>query len=551
MIRRGWLVALCLCACKGDDAGAQGSTAGGSETGEPMPAGHCDDHDLQRNLYWGDLHVHTSYSFDAWLHDVRSDPDLAYRFAKGEPVDLPSLDAAGAGTQTLSLDRPLDFAAVTDHAEFLAEVSACTTPGSAAYDQPLCVDYRAAVPSALPTFGLELGRPMPARFEEICGSVDCLALAGDVWSRIQQAAEDHYDRSSACTFTTFVGYEWSGMNRLSNLHRNVIFGSQQVPALPISYFEAPTAQNLWQQLDAQCTRGLPGCEVLAIPHNTNWSNGRMFSPTWPEALDAATAQLRAELEPVLEVFQHKGDSECDPAFSAALGAPDELCDFEKLRPPGFEDCGDGEQENTRESVFEALRRRETYGTSGPRIAVRFFGGWDLPEDLCERADMVSVGYEMGVPMGGVLPLSAVEAGAPTPTPTFVVTAQRDPGTEAAPSVGLQRIQIIKGWREPSGELQLRVFDVAGTDDGASVELPACTPVGQGAEHLCATWRDPEHDPNADAFYYVRVLENPTCRWSARDCASLPEGSRPDACDDPTLQRVIQERAWTSPIWYEP
>ncbi len=614
---------------------ADGTTTIAEPDVPAVPPPVCDHYDPARNLYWGDLHVHTAYSFDAWLHDVRIDPEEAYRFAQGEAVGLPPLDERGQPTQTAQLDRPLDFVAITDHAEFLAEVEACTVEGSAAYDAPLCVNYRANQNGALVNFGLQLGQAMPNRFSEICGEglVDCPALAQEVWQRTIDAAQAHYDGGPDCRFTTFVGYEWSGMQSLSNLHRNVIFRGGDVPSLPLSYYEAPSAQALWDVLGQECLEGLPGCDVLAIPHNSNWSNGRLFQVEYPGAgSEADQARARAAMEPLVEVFQHKGDSECINGVSGVLGAPDELCDFEKLREPPFEDCGEGvgsngmvgggcisrrdylrgalleglrEQmriganpfqlgfiastdthngtpglvdedayvghvgreegtpvgrltgevpagprngpgglvavwatENSRDAVFDALRRRETYGTSGPRMAVRVFGGYELPTDLCERGDMVTVGDAQGVPMGGELPAFPGEG-----APRMAISALRDPQ-----GLPLQRVQVIKGWVDAADMAHAEVYDVAGGDNGATVDPMTCEPQGEGADTLCTVWTDPDFDPTRPAYYYVRVVENPRCRWSVSDCQSLGDMA-PPICDE--LPTAIQERAWTSPIWYTP
>ncbi|HEY0138424.1 MAG TPA: DUF3604 domain-containing protein, partial [Nannocystis sp.] len=594
------------------------------------PREPCADHNPRRNLYFGDLHVHTAYSFDAWISDVRTDPAGAYRFARGEAVE---------GER---LARPLDFAAVTDHAEYLAEVEGCTTPGSAVYDSERCVGFRAADPKALVQFGLGLGSEDPQRFTDICGpgGIDCPARAAAVWQRVQDAGEQAYDRSAACEFTSLIAYEWSGVKQLANLHRNVIFRTRDVPAAPISHFEAPTAPELWTRLKGECREGLPGCDVLAIPHNSNWSNGNLFIPEAPAGSDpAALARLRSELEPLLEIYQHKGDSECMNGISG-LGEPDELCDFEKLRTGAVEDCGDGvgsngiiargcvsrldflrgillkgmqeeakvgvnpyrlgviastdthngtpgkveeasysghfgslesdavsrltaavpagprnsggglvavwAEENSREAIFDALRRREVYGTSGPRIAVRMFGGWDFPADLCERADLVDVADPRGVPMGGVLG-ERPEGG----VPQIVVAAQRDVGTPEQPGTGLARVQIIKGWLDAGGDGHIAVFDVASAAEPGSVDEDTCEPRGVGADALCHLFKDPQYDPGLPTFYYARILEDPTCRWSWRDCLALPVDERPAACSDPTLPRTIEERAWTSPIWVDP
>ena len=614
---RATLVAAALAGCAGEPARSY------DDPREP-----CADHNPRRNLYFGDLHVHTAYSFDAWISDVRTDPAGAYRFARGEAV---------AGRR---LARPLDFAAVTDHAEYLAEVEGCTTPGSAVYTTDRCVAFRAATPTSLVQFGLGLDADAPARFADLCGpgALDCPAGAAAVWSRVQAAAEQAYDRSAACEFTSLVAYEWSGSRMLANLHRNVIFRTRDVPRLPVTHFEAPTAPELWSRLQAECREGLPGCDVLAIPHNSNWSNGNLFVPESPAGADpAALARLRADLEPLLEVYQHKGDSECMNGVSG-LGEPDELCDFEKLRTAPFDDCGDGvgskgilargcvsrldylrgvllaglqeearlgvnpyrlgvvastdthngtpglvdesgyrghfgtreadatarltavvpagprnspgglvavwSEENSREAIFDALRRREVYGTSGPRIAVRMFAAWDLPDDLCDRPDMLDVADDRGVPMGGLL-----DPGPAGAAPRIVVAAQRDVGAPGQPGTPLQRVQIVKGWLDEGGAGHIAVFDVAGGAGDADVDLDTCAPRGAGADALCSVWRDPRYDPALPSFYYARVLENPTCRWSWRDCLSLPAAERPKTCDE--LPRTIQERAWTSPIWIDP
>ena len=206
------------------------------------------------------------------------------------------------------------------------------------------------------------------------------------------------------------------------------------------------------------------------------------------------------------------------------------------------------EENSRASLFEAMQRRETFGTSGPRIVPRFFGAWDLPEDLCERGDLVVEGDARGVPMGGDLPPATQTQKARGPI--FVVSALADAGTPAHPGNALQRLQIVKGWAE--GEtLHQQVIDVAGeADNGADVDPATCAPRGSGARALCGVWRDPAFDPERRAFYYARVIENPSCRYTARYCLTRSEDQRPAVCDDPGVPKTIQERAWTSPIWYE-
>ncbi|MEM9457890.1 MAG: DUF3604 domain-containing protein [Myxococcota bacterium] len=564
----------------------------------------CADRNPLRNAYYGDLHVHTRYSFDAYLAGTSNDPFDAYTLAQADPVNL-------------------DFAGVTDHGEYLGETQLCTTPGSPAYDSAPCAIFRSnADVLGFATFGLALAQQDPDRSETICGPDDatCLDAAGDAWSATQLAAELAYDRSDACEFTSFVAYEYTGTTGGANLHRNVVFRNGNVPALPTSYFEAPVPQQLWQALEADCLDAPGGCDVLAIPHNSNASNGQMFALTYPDAADvleqAEQASRRAALEPLMEIIQHKGASECRPGFSA-----DEYCDFELLDEqdpcngdgsgsglqcaarsdylrgalagglaegqdlginplklgviastdthngvPGVVDesqfeghVGDTDDrrrdrlndvptfgpgglagvwavENSRDAIFEAMQRRETFGTSGPRIAVRLFGGWDFEPALCSDPNLLEVGYAQGVPMGSDLDEPPVQGA----QPRFVLVADQD-------QVPLQRAHIIKIWVDAQGQTHEEVYPLAGGDNDASVDPATCEPTGSGADTLCGVWTDTNFDPTVPAVYYARVLENPTCRWSAYDCNSFPALTRPRACDD--VAQVIQERAWTSPVWY--
>ena len=203
-------------------------------------------------------------------------------------------------------------------------------------------------------------------------------------------------------------------------------------------------------------------------------------------------------------------------------------------------------ENSRDALFEAMRRRETFGTSGPRIAVRLFGGWGYDGALCDDPNWLQVGYDQGVPMGGVLPERTSDA------PRFAVYAAADPGVQELPGTPLQRIQIIKGWIDADGTEREAVYEVAGDpDNGASVDPGTCETSGDGFDTLCTVWTDPDFDPAVAAWYYARVLENPTCRWSGWECSRLDPAARPPTCDDPSRVHVQQERAWTSPVWYYP
>jgi len=618
---------------------------------EPCPVDvrePCADHDALRRAFFGDLHVHTKYSFDAQAFDVPTTPDRAYDFARGTPIALTPLDGAGNPTQVVQIDRPLDFAAVTDHSEFLGEVQMCITPGSAAYDTTFCTNYR-TLPGANATaiFGIQLVNPGVPRLAPVCGAdeLGCIPDAMAVWRRHQLAADAAYDRTAACRFTSFVGYEYTAATGISTLHRNVIFRNERVP-FPITYFEQPAPQGLWTELQSACQDSGTGCDALVIPHNSNESNGKMFQVAYPGAAtlaeEQAQAAQRAAMEPVLEIFQHKGDSECRNGLSGILGAEDELCDFEKEQYASFADCGDGTgaggaarqgcvsrrdfargalleglkeaerigvnpfalgfigstdthngtpgfvgeetfvghrgtdddtpetrlsrgtltiggisfnpgglagvwaEENSRDAIFRALRRREVFATSGPRITPRFFGGWGLSPALCDDPGMVAAGYATGVPMGGTLAPAP-----PAAAPSFLVSALRDPGTVARPGTPLQRIQIVKGWREDDAS-HYEVYEVAGDPlNGAGVDADTCETSGTGFDSLCAVWTDPDFDPAEHAFYYARVVENPVCRWSAHECNRLAPEDRPALCDDPAWPKTIQERAWTSPIWFVP
>ena len=606
--------------------------------------GRCADRDPLRRPWFGDLHVHTLFSLDASTQDTRTRPADAYRFAKGEPIGIQPFRANGEPMRTVKLSRPLDFAAVTDHAELLGEWNTCNTPGLPGHDSWVCIMYRNWPRGAFYWMNYQASQ---ARRHDFCGEGGrvCLEAARSPWQEIQQAAEDHQDQSPACRFTTFKGYEWTGGvgGTGNNFHRNVIFRNEHVPELPISFIDAPKLEDFRARLRRECREAGTGCDVLVIPHNSNLGGGLMFARERSDGapLTRADAEDRAAYEPLVEIMQHKGDSECHPAFSTE----DELCGFEKLAQSSFgeryasflskppvarqfvrrvllegmeldrelganpfrygiiastdthlgapglaEESGDypghggagtpvgnelprglpdaldfnpgglavvWAEENSRDSLFDAMLRRETYGTSGPRIVARFFGGWDLPAQLCERADWVETAYARGVPMGGTLPPPSGGAGAAAPT--FVVSALRDPGTEASPGTPLQRVQIVKGWLEGDA-LREAVFEVAGSpSNGASVSPETCEPEGAGFDHLCGTWRDPDFDPSEHAFYYARVVENPTCRWSQKLCiargvrcsdpSTIGEGL--EGCCAPEHVPTIQERAWTSPIWHRP
>jgi Protein of unknown function (DUF3604) len=618
----------------------------------------CAAFDPLRAPYFGDLHIHTRFSADAYIFGTRVDPRGAYDFARGRfPLTLADADEAQTRVSH-RIDRPLDFAAVTDHAEFYGEVELCSVPGSHVYDQDLCRQLRQPEPDPSVRFSVTVnwlfpvGIPQPPRSHAFCflPGVDCDAAAVSVWREIQAAAEGAYDRTASCGFTTFIGYEHTTSPLGRHLHRNVIFRNEHVPPFAASHLETwadGVPQGVWSAVETQCLDAGTGCDALIIPHNPNLSGGMQFQ----DPADAAEAQRRQGLEPLVEIHQQKGNSECrfDRLASLGAGTADELCTFEQQRPAhqgpdegpppieryplrnmvrnalkdglvleqrlgvnpfrlgfvgssdthngtgggvdeGTWDGGQGNtdatparriaeafrdnpgglavawaEENSRDAVFDALRRRETYATSGTRPVVRFFAG-DLRGVTCGRDGFVRSAYATGTPMGGEL--GAVRGNA---SPRFAVWAMKDPGTTARPGVDLQRVQIIKGWVDADGRTHEHVFDVAGNaGNGAGVDPATCAPTGTGGAELCTLWQDPTFGRGERAFYYVRVLENPTCRWTtlvckaagvdplAPDCAAQAASAPPDFADccrgttnDSAAEPVIQERAWTSPIWYRP
>jgi hypothetical protein len=574
-------------------------------------------HNPNGNVFWGDLHIHTSLSSDAYTNGVRSTPDDAYKFSKGGEIE----HAAGYG---IRLSKPLDFAAVTDHSEYLGVLQALDPDlplKQRGLRERLLNDGRLqnSFMIAKALFGFELENAKVAQADRISRSA---------WQQIIDTAERHNDPGR---FTAFIGYEWSSMPEQRNLHRNVIYRSNAVPEMPFSSVESEDPRDLWSALERQ---RLEGMASFAIPHNGNVSDGRMYdSATFNgPPMDARYAQRRMINEPISEIFQVKGSSETHPLLSDedqfagfeiydtilaksqassqakgsyirdALRVGMELSHSEGFNPYRFGVIGSSDghnasspieessyhgklplldgsaalrmgaanyfpadmaggvrwsaaglaavwaEDNTRESLFDAMRARETYATSGPRITVRFFGGWNYPDDLLQSARWIEEASRNGVPMGGKLEAAQSQEAAPS----FALSAMRDPD-----SGNLDRMQIIKGWVDASGRSHEKIFNVAWSGErtldpttgllpevGNTVDTSNATYTNSiGAEQLSALWADPEFNPGHEAFYYCRVIEIPTPRWTTFDAVTLgitaPEPS------------TLQERAVTSAIWYQP
>ncbi|MEJ2239968.1 MAG: DUF3604 domain-containing protein, partial [Gemmatimonadales bacterium] len=554
----------------------------------------CESYDPLRRPLFGDTHVHTALSYDANVRGTRLGHEDAYRFARGEPIGIQPYDEQGKPLRTIQRDRPLDWVVISDHAEYLGTVAQCTDPAQPGYNHPQCELYRGDPLESFASFGLITSQPPDqVAYPELCGEGGeyCLQAGVEVWGKIQDDAAAAHDASSSCEFSALLGYEWTPNPNSNNLHRNVIFRNEVVPNRAVGYFDETYVEGLWRHLRTECIDAGTQCDALTIPHNSNLSAGTFFQPLDQngDPIDADYAEERAFMEPLFEIYQHKGDSECLPGQTIS----DELCGFEKLpyanfasitvniftdpHPSDFlraalgqgmqlelslganpfkhgivastdthiaapghtpergyaghgnvgkgatatefetglvdypDNSGGGlavvwAEENSREAIFSAMRRKETYGTSGPHITVRFFGGWSYPGNMCDDPSFATIGYQRGVPMGGDLP-APPDGGAPT----FFLSAIQDPGTEETIGTPLQRIQIIKGWLDEAGEYHAETFDVGGNpDNGASVDLATCEPQpGTGGfTELCAIWTDPSFDSGRPAFYYARVIENP-------------------------------------------
>ena len=550
----------------------------------------CDGAETGEQLLWGDLHVHTAYSLDAYAFGAITTPKDAYAFARGQPLRLLNGDL-------VAIDRPLDFVAVTDHAATYDVMYVCTDPGYS--DSAYCRAIREGrdARDARRIFNdylLPLVSDVPPQPAAVCAEkgVDCAAASASQWRRTQMAANE---ANEPCAFTALIGYEWTPSPGGRHWHRNVIFRSDNVPGGVVDYIRYPQVTSLWRELSRTCRRE-DGCDVLTIPHNINWADG---GPTFDvENAPSELLKKRVRYERLAEIHQEKGNSEClavDPdatdddcafeivtenAAKAHLSGPEDITpedawqrmrssyyrsllgrglqtyrrtdgevnpyllgaigstdthfgtpgavneegyiggvfalwmtDEERLARPGYNPGGlvaVWAQENTRAAVFDALYERRAYATSGPRIRLDF--GVTANDSACGDA---SVNYVAR--MGTVLPKSR--------TLTLTVQAARD-------DTPLEHVQIVKGELAAGGRLRERVIDVAHYPDGRG--------------DVCVSWRDPGFDPDAPAFWYARVIEQSSPRWTQRTC------ERAGVCDRyPELDVSTHERAWSSPVWHLP
>lgn len=565
-----------------------------------------------KNVYFGDLHVHTNLSLDAYITGNHTDINAAYSFAKGNPIEV-------VGNK-VQLKKPLDFTAITDHSEFLGEMYT--------YQNKASKGYNAMIPTYVRKIKAEIAEAenVGDKFRDIVYSplntyqhsanFEGYETTKSNWTRILEAAEKHYEPGK---FTTLAGYEWT-YGLIAHKHRNIIFRDMKVPDYPISSFEAKDEEALWKALQNFTDNG---STVLAIPHNSNLGRGGMFTTEKPDGspIDSEYAALRQKFEKLVEVHQNKGNSE----VYADFWKNDEYADFENyyegaltrnsfvrdalkkglefeeslgVNPfkygmigstdthnstPGHtaEDSGtpgqfgysDASAEvrnkegwaisgdrppaktytavnpgglvavwaeaNTRGHIYDGLATKETYATSGNRVQIRFFGGYNFQTNHESYDSLVADGYSNGIPMGSDLQQARATD---NQQPSFLLWATKDPD-----AANLDRIQVIKGWYE-DGELKEKIFNAIISENGheASVNLETgAWNQTKGATELSTVWNDPEFNPAHRAFYYLRVIEVPTARWTLWD--EIKYGVKYPA----EVPKTIQERAWSSPIWYTP
>ncbi len=595
-----------------------------------------DDHFPTRPLF-GDSHLHTSWSADAGMLGGKLGPDEAYRVSRGETV------TSLAGWK-VRMVRPLDWIVVADHAENLGLADFIDRSDPVCLANPVCKRWHDLSKSgdgfqAFTEFarGGDVATDADGNIQRFVDQIEEPRMVASIWSKVAENADSYYEPG---VFTTFTGYEWSPHLAGDNMHRVVIFrdgAERTTQVFPFSAFDSIDPEDLWAHLAAYEEK--TGGRALAIAHNGNLSNGKMFDTvTWTgKPLTQDYAELRLRFEMVYEVTQIKGDGEAHPLLSP----DDAFADFETMdkgnimgevaktpemlpkeyaRPAlmeglrqeaeiganpfkfgmvGSTDAHTGlpntrednffgktpfaepsatrwehtivagvnpelsilvkdssasglaavwARENTREEIWDAMARKEVYATSGSRIRVRVFGGWDFEADEIERPDFARQGYARGVPMGG--DLTNAPGGK---APSFMIRALRDPD-----NANLDRVQVIKGWLNASGATEERIYDVACSDGRAIVNRRCERPVGStvdipdasytntiGDPLLTAHWVDPDFDPDQRAFYYVRVIEIPKPRWTAYDAKFFGI----DMPDDVAM--TVQDRAYTSPIWYTP
>jgi len=619
------LICLFLIACNGEQTPPEQATTT-KEATKPTTAKTA-DYSETNNAYFGDLHVHTSWSFDAFIYNVRTTPNDAYDFGSGKMIDHVS-------GKKIQLGRPLDFMAVTDHAEYMGIMKQMLDPNNplAKLDiaKQILSDDRAISLAAFGEVGMSMARNTPI------AELNKKEISKNTWQRLVKIANNYNQPGK---FTTFPAYEWTSsppeINHeptfARNMHRNVIFRNEKVSEVPFSSFNSQDPEDLWAWMDQERTKGI---DVMAIPHNANMSDGLMYSlkTMSGKELTPDYAKNRMRNEPINEVVQIKGQSMSHPA----LAPNDEFADFEvyaytfsNSKPPpskpngsyvrqalkngltlektlgtnpfkfGFIGSSDGHnsgssveegnhfgkignrdatpeirlgtgnqeflrakyfsaaglagvwaKENTRDAIFDALQRKETFATSGPRIKVRFFGSYHFNDAILEDENWLTTAYENGVTMGSDLSVGPRKLNS---TPSFLIHAIKD-----AEGANLDRVQVVKGYLDANGNTLEKIYDVIWAGDrkkGSDGKLPA---IGNtvdianatytndiGAVEFKTVWVDPEFDATQSAFYYLRVLEIPTPRWSTFDSFAL--GMAPPSDVAP----FIQERAWSSPIWYTP
>lgn len=613
------LIALLVSACSDFDDPSLDSHFDPEKVLEPIEPAQV-AHNTERNLLFGDLHIHTSLSTDAYVFGNRSLPEDVYRFAKGGTIEH------GAG-YAITIDRQLDFVAVTDHSEYLGQARLANL------DVPTANQSLRELLQGEPRWKITKAWLESTNFIRKLGfgfGVDQSdeQINHDAWQMTIDAAERH---NVPGAFTAFIGYEWSAFagDPTIHIHRNVIYRGSDVSLKPFSYIDSPVPEDLWDFLEQENTAGRV---AMAIPHNANLSDGNMYQSKDSDGkrLTKEYASLRNRYEPISEILQVKGASETHPLLSPldefanfeitslAIGgdAPEMTAvqgaymrdalkaglEFEKqegFNPYQFGVIGSSDshnasspaqektyhgklpmmdgsaglrtnetlllpqkinpvtrwgsgglagvwaEENTRESIYDALLRKETFATSGPRIGIRLFAGWDFEKNILASSQRLKLAYEGGVPMGGELLGQAENV-----SPEFMILAHKDPlGAK------LDRVQIIKGWVDDSGISHEKIYDVVWSTNRSGVNQDGkLQTVGNtvnlnngdtvdtiGSSTLESVWHDPDFSADQNAFYYARVLEIPTARWSTYDAIKLGT--------EPMAPATIQERAITSAIWY--